>query len=126
MSHTVTRKTAFHSIDAIEEAARRVGATIVGRNNHRLYSDTISGLGIQLPGWKYPVVVRENGEIAFDNYGGRWGDIEQLNEFSQQYAVAAIEQEAANQGYSYEVVGQENGEIHITVDVEGYGVEERD
>ena len=126
MSHTVTRKTAFTNREAIEEAARRVGAKIVGDKVHQFYSNLVEGLGVQLPGWKYPVVIQKDGQIAFDNYNGTWGDEKELNKFSQQYAVAAIEQEAMHQGYTYEVVGQENGEIHITVDVEGYGVEERD
>jgi hypothetical protein len=43
------------------------------QGTHRLFSGHVSGLGVQLPDWRYPVVCNlSSGELKFDNYNGHW------------------------------------------------------
>jgi hypothetical protein len=39
----------------------------------RLFSASVTGLAIELPGWNYPVVCDlASGSLKYDNYGGAW------------------------------------------------------
>ncbi len=61
----------------------------------KLFSETVSGLAVRLRDWRYPVVFNvTSGESKFDNYKGRWGKQERLNEFLQAYAIEATKIEA--------------------------------
>jgi hypothetical protein len=35
--------------------------------------------------WNYPIAIKEDGSIAYDNYNGHWGDIKQLDNFRRLY-----------------------------------------
>ena len=60
----------------------------------------VSGLGIQLPDWKYVVVCDlSSGQLQYDNYEGRWGDQEHLDRFLQRYAVEKCRIESRKQGH---------------------------
>jgi hypothetical protein len=66
-------------------------------DTHRLYSKDVTGVGIRLDGWKYPVVLKD-GEISYDNFNGSWGRIERLQEFQQAYAVESVKAKAYASG----------------------------
>ena len=81
MSHIVSIKTEVRDEAAVQAACSRLHLPRATRGTFELYSSTETGLGVELPHWKYPVVANtETGQLRFDNYGGRWGS--QLLSFS--------------------------------------------
>lgn len=85
-----------------------------------MYNSTETGLGIELPHWKYPVVANtETGELRFDNYEGRWGSQEFLDQFLQAYAAERVKTEARKKGHSVVEQRLGNGSIKLTVNVGG-------
>ena len=55
-----------------------------------LYNSTVTGLGVELQDWLYPVVADlETGDLKIDNYDGRWGEVKYLDQFVQMYTVEA-------------------------------------
>jgi hypothetical protein len=85
-----------------------------------LFSSTATGWAIRLPEWRYPIVCDVNtAKIAFDNYGGRWGDQVQLDRFLQGYAVEKAKVEARKKGHSVSEQALEDGSVKLTINVGG-------
>ena len=61
----------------------------------------------------------ETGQARFDNYGGRWGEQEQLDRFLQIYAVEAARIQARRQGHSVTEQPLADGSIKLTITVGG-------
>jgi hypothetical protein len=88
MSHVVTIQTQIRDPVAVTAACQRLGLPPPVVGTFKLFTTTETGLAVQLSGWKYPVVCDlEHGSLKFDNYGGRWGDSQQLDQFLQGYAA---------------------------------------
>jgi hypothetical protein len=88
MSHIVTIKTEVRDASAVQAACERLKLPAAAHGLHGLFSGTAQGLAVQLPGWTYPAVCNlKTGKIEFDNYGGRWGNQQELDRFLQAYAV---------------------------------------
>ena len=80
MSHTTKIEIQFKDMDCLKESAKALNLETV-EGKIRLFSSTHHGLGIKLPGWKYPVVFTEQGEMFYDNYNGSWGNKRVLDEY---------------------------------------------
>jgi len=118
MSHIVTIQTEVRDPAAILSACQRLQlpepehATIV------LFSSTATGWAVRLPEWSYPVVCDvEQGQLIYDNYGGRWGAQHHLDLFLQIYAVEKAKLEARKQGFSAIEQPLADGSIKVTVQV---------
>jgi hypothetical protein len=73
-----------------------------------------------LPDWRYPVVCNvETAQLAYDNFEGRWGDPQRLNQFLQAYAVELVKQEARRKGHSCLEQPLADGSIKLTITVGG-------
>jgi len=92
MSHTVKIESQIKDLDALEMACREVGAQFTRCTSVKLFASTPEKAvaSVKLKGWNFPVAVKEDGTLAFDNYGGSWGRIERLNELKQQYGAAVV------------------------------------
>lgn len=108
MSQVVNSRVRMTDRPAIQRAVARMYAEdqtteIVsgGEQSHQLYSRKVAGLGVRLRGWRYPAVVKADGEVAYDNFEGRWGNVGELDRLSQCYTLAAAEAYAADNGYEY-------------------------
>ena len=125
MSHIVEIKTEVRDEAAVQSACSRLHLPRATRGTFELYSTTETGLGIELPQWKYPVVAtsdesgRLTGQLRFDNYEGRWGSQEFLDRFLQVYAVEKAKIEARKKGHSVVEQRLDNGSIKLTVNVGG-------
>lgn len=116
MSHIVTIQTEVHDPEAIRLACGRLQWPAPTYGPAALFTQTVNGWRLQLPGWTYPVVCNvERREVLFDNYEGLWGDRAHLNRFLQAYAVEKARLEARKQGYSTVEQQLENGSIKVTV-----------
>ena len=120
MSHIVEIKTEIRDETAVQAACRRLHLPRATRNTFELYSGTVTGLGIELPHWKYPVVAdTDTGQLKYDNYNGRWGNQEHLDLFLQNYAVEKTKIEARRKGHSVVEQRLDNGSIKLTINVGG-------
>ena len=120
MSHIVEIKTEVRDEVAVQAACSRLHLPRAARGTFELYSSTETGLGIELPHWKYPVVANtETGALKYDNYNGRWGSQEFLDQFLQRYAVEKAAIEARKKGHSVVEQRLDNGSIKLTIQVGG-------
>ena len=88
MSHIVQIKTEVRDALAVQAACQRLGLEAPVLGTVTLFATEASGLLVRLTGWIYPVVFdTRSGQVRFDNYGGRWGEQVQLDQFLQAYAV---------------------------------------
>ena len=101
MSHIVQIKTEVKDAAAVAAACRRLGLKEPVHAKYREFAVEREGLGVELPGWQYPVVCNlETGAVDYDNYNGSWGKQEELDKFLQAYAVEKAIYEAQKGGYS--------------------------
>ena len=120
MSHVVEIKTEVRDEAAVQSACSRLHLPRAKRGTFELYSSTETGLAIELPHWKYPVVANTNtGELRYDNYQGRWGSQEFLDQFLQMYAVEKAKIEARKKGHTVTEQRLDGGSIKLTVNVGG-------
>ena len=120
MSHVVQIKTEIRDITAVRQACNRLQLEPPVHSTYELYNSTEMGWGVRLRDWKYPVVCKiETGEIAYDNYGGRWGAPLRLDEFVQRYAVEKSRIEARREGYTSSEQTLADGSIKLTINAGG-------
>lgn len=120
MSHIVTINTEIRDPIALGLACQRRSLPLPINDAHTVVTTTVSGWGVQLPDWKFPVVCQtESGRLHFDNYGGRWGNRQDLDLFLQAYAVERATLEARRQGHAVLEQALPDGFIKLTVTVGG-------
>ena len=116
MSHIVAIETRVHDAAALTMACRRLGLAEPVQGSVRLFSADATGLSVQLPGWRYPIVVdTARGSIKYDNYNGKWGDLEKLGRLLQSYAVEKAKIEARKQGYYVHEQSRQDGSIVLQI-----------
>lgn len=124
-SHTVTVKVEYKDIDMLRRAVLAVGGIWYGQGKHDLLDTIQEGYGFRLPMergvnvdqsgksyWYHPIVLRGDGQLAYDDYGGAWGDKAQLDRLQVSYTVSVCEQAAMNQGWQCERI---NGGVELLV-----------
>lgn len=111
MSHLLTIKTEIKDMEALASAVEALGGHVLGMGKYLVYTQWVEGLGIRLPGWYYPVVLKEDGSLAFDNDRGRWGDPARLDELRSRYTIEAARLAATRLGWVSEV--QPDGKLVI-------------
>jgi hypothetical protein len=120
MSHIVEVATEIRDPIAIRAACHRLKLPPPIDGEHKLFDTLAEGWGIQLPGWRYPLVCQPlTGKVQFDNYQGRWGDIAELNRFKQGYAVEKAKLEAYQHGHRVTESACEDGSIEVLVEIGG-------
>lgn len=120
MSHVVTIKTIVKDAVAARAACQRLGLPPPVQGTHRLFTSSATGLAVQLPKWRYPVVCHtDSGQLEFDNFRGHWGDQRQLDAFLQAYAVERAKAEARRRGHQVTEAKLADGSIKLTVQVNG-------
>jgi hypothetical protein len=118
MSHTASIDTQFKDLEVLERVCREKGIQL---RTHLTEVQLFSGkyqvvAAFQLPEWHYMVGVQANGSVIFDNYGGQWGNIEQLHHVIQKYACEKTKKEAYLAGYSVRELVNEDGSIELLID----------
>jgi hypothetical protein len=116
VSHIVTIKTQAKDSQAIAAACQRLGIAAPQHGTAPLFEGEATGLLVRLPGWLYPLVIdTATGEIRFDNFGGAWGDPQQLDRFKQAYAIEKTRIEAARKGHRLTEQPQPDGSVRLTI-----------
>ena len=119
MSHIVSIRTQIRDRQAVEAACRRLkwSEPVVGV--HKLFTKTVEGLGVQAPRWGFPIVCNlATGELSYDNYEGRWGDLVELDRFKQSYAVEKTKLEARKQGRYVSEQTLADGSVQLTIQLD--------
>lgn len=120
MSHVVEIQTEVRDPVAIRAACDRLALPPPVYGETRLYQGSRTGWAVQLPKWRYPVVCdTDSGEIALDNFEGRWGDQKELDSLLQIYCVEKARIEARKRGHDVLEQPLEDGFIKLTVTVGG-------
>jgi hypothetical protein len=118
VSHIVSIQTQVRDPAAISNACQRLRLPAPEFGTVTLFSSVATGWAVQLPQWTYPVVCDvEQSQLHFDNYGGRWGAPQHLDQFLQIYAVEKAKLEARRQGYSAIEQPLADGSIKVTIEV---------
>jgi hypothetical protein len=116
MSHIVSIRTQLRDAAAIAAACKRLGLPVPVQGTARLYSGQASGLLVQLPGWRYPVVIdTATGEARLDNFSGRWGATAQFDRLMQAYAVEKCRLEARSKGSTVTETAMQDGSIKLQI-----------
>jgi hypothetical protein len=120
MSHIVQIQTEVRDPVAVSAACRRLNLPQPVHGEHQLFTNRLTGLGVKLSGWRFPVVCQtDSGQVQYDNYEGRWGAPVHLDRFLQGYAVERASMEARRLGHSVIEQPLEDGSIRLTVQVGG-------
>jgi len=120
MSHIVQVQAQVRDPVAVAAACRRLGLPAPVHRTVELFSGEVTGLAVELPGWRYPVVCNlHSGQLQYDNYGGAWGDPKHLDALMQSYAVEKAKIEARRRGHVCTEQQLADGSIKLTVQVQG-------
>jgi hypothetical protein len=120
MSHVIRIQTQVRDAEAVRLACRRLGLAEPVQGTTRLYSGEVTGLAVQLPGWRYPAVCQlDTGQIQFDNFQGNWGEQKELDRFVQGYTVEKAKLEARRKGHTVSEQQLQDGSIKLTIQVTG-------
>jgi hypothetical protein len=120
VSHIVTIKTQIRDPAALAAACHRLGLSPPVAGAAKLYSGQATGLIVQLPGWRYPLVADvQTGELKADNYGGRWGEQLELDRLLQAYCVEKARLEARRAGHSVTEQNLPDGSIRLVIQAGG-------
>ncbi|MCR9293641.1 MAG: DUF1257 domain-containing protein [bacterium] len=118
MSHIVSIRTEIRDELAVKSACSRLHWPQPVMGKHQLFSSQVEGLGVEAPGWRYPIVCNlQSGELCYDNYEGRWGDTLQLDRLKQSYAIEKTKIEARRQGRFVTEKQLADGSVELTVQV---------
>jgi hypothetical protein len=105
-SHTARIEVDFTDPASFQAAVESLGGTWLGAGTHRLFEGEVAGLGFRLPDWQYPLVLQGDGQLAYDDYRGCWGNVRDLERLKGAYALCAAEQAARAQGWLTERTGE--------------------
>ena len=120
MSHIVQVQTQVRDPVAIQAACQRLKLAEPTQRTVKLFSDTVTGLAIQLPGWNFPVICDvSSGELKYDNFQGHWGDPRELDKFLQMYTVEKALIESRKQGHTVSEQQLQDGSIKLVVQIGG-------
>lgn len=120
MSHIVQIQTEVRDPVAVTAACSRLCLPQPVQATFQLFNSQVTGLGVQLPDWHYPVVCDlPSGQVRFDNFGGRWGEQVHLDRFLQAHAVEKARIEARKKGHSVTEQALADGSIKLTIQVGG-------
>jgi hypothetical protein len=120
VSHIVTIQTEVRDPAAIAAACDRLRLPMPVRGTARLFTTEATGILVQLPHWRYPVVCQtETGTLAYDNYQERWGKQVELHHLLQAYAVEKTRIEARKRGHNVFEQSLADGSIKLTVQIGG-------
>ncbi len=120
MSHIVIIKTEIRDPMALSAACRRLGLPEPVRGTARLFASEAEGLIVNLPDWRYPVVIDTDArQVHYDNYSGQWGNQSELDRLLQAYAVENVKIESRRGGYTITEQPLSDGSIKLTIQTGG-------
>lgn len=118
MSHIVQIQTEIRDPIAVAAACSRLKLPAPSHRTVQLFSAQATGLAVELPGWRYPVICHtETGQIQYDNFGERWGEQAELQKLRQIYACEKAKIESRRLGHMVTEQQLVDGSIKLTIQV---------
>lgn len=115
MSHTVKIESKLTDLVALEAAAREQGAEFKRTERVHLYAGDVPAVAsVKLVGWTYPVAVQQDGTLAIDNFGGRWGNPQALAALRQQYGAEVV-RKTMGAGWRIAQTAQPDGTLRMVL-----------
>lgn len=119
MSHIAKIKTQMKDPAMLEKACQLMKASYTAVGSAQIYSVHRSGQVINLPGWRFPIVVDpKTGELHYDNYGGSWGSMEQIDRLTQNYAKLTAMATLRKAGHRVIEQSLPDGSVRLIAEVE--------
>lgn len=118
MSHTMNIEVEVTDRSALEAACQRAGATLLVGTEHKLFGGIENGIGVQLPGWGFPVVFTPAGQAKYDNYGGRWGGHDKLTNLLACYGCEKAKIEATRNNIWSQTETEDDQFITLTLNLD--------
>ncbi|MCP4421638.1 MAG: hypothetical protein GY805_33925 [Chloroflexi bacterium] len=125
MSHIVELEAKIKYPHLLKAVAQQLGYAVEERKGRKLLNvnlyarQRVKGvLSIQLPGWLYPVVITQNGEVKYDNFNGSWGEQALLDQLIQQYVIAVVGAHAQEQGRHVVMQQKKDGTMIMRLQVQ--------
>ena len=116
MSHTVTIETKLRDEAALKAACIRLKLPEPKTETVKFFDGSShEGLAVRPPGFVYPVLVQDGGEVRLDTYGGRWGDEKFVGRLKHAYAVEAAKLQAKQRGHRCTETPLPDGGVKLTV-----------
>jgi len=117
MSHTLNIKTEIRDPAALQAACSRLNIPSE-EGEFQLFNTREKGIAVYLEGWMYPAVIKADGTIAMDTYGGMWGNEQKLHELTAYYGLEKAKLEARRKGYSvYETKNAQSQRLELRIRV---------
>lgn len=122
MSHTSTYKHKIKDVRLFVSLANELGyETKIGENiSVRHFASGMipnAVAAIKLPGWKYEIAVKENGEILYDHWGSGTGSFDKLGNliqaYNQQILIEAIPHSEIEM---FTNILQKNGDVKMVLE----------
>ena len=110
-SQTAKIQVDFNDPVSLKMAVESLGGKWLGMGTHRLYDGETIGFGFTMPNWRYPLVAQD-GQLAYDDYHGNWGNVADLEKLRSEYALVTAEQGAKLQGWLCERTAEGSLLIH--------------
>lgn len=116
MSHIVSLHAQVRDPAAVAAACQRLQLPAPTEGTAQLYSGEATGLLVQLPGWKYPLVIDPaQGTVQLDDFQGQWGDRRYLDAFLQSYTIEKVRIESRQQGYQLTEQPLADGSVKLLI-----------
>ena len=91
MSHCTTIDVKMKDINILRKVCKKLNLEMKENSKFRFYDGrTEHGTKINLPNWNYPIIIKNNGEVIFDNFEGTWGDIKELKIIKNKLVKTAL------------------------------------
>lgn len=97
MSHISTYEVTISDIKLFCQVAQKAGAAVqfasdASLNVKQFGSNVVEGCAaeVKLPGWNYPLGIKANGEILYDNWGSETTSMQTLGAVLQDYNYSVI------------------------------------
>lgn len=123
MSHTSTYKHKVKNVNLFVTLARALGyETRIGSNitvKHFTRPDTAitAEAAIMLPGWKYEIAIKPDGEILYDHWGSKDNSFEKLGHLIQTYNKQVIAEAIPHSQLDmFTSTLQKNGEVEMVLE----------
>lgn len=99
-SHTTRVSVEFRHADILADAVRALGGSMIGPGAHKLFDRSIiEGVAFNLPRWRFPLIATESGQLAYDDFGGSWGDKRDVDRLQVEYSLRCAESAAQSLGW---------------------------
>lgn len=124
MSHNSTFPASILEIDLAKRIIEQHGGTFELYDKVTpvtLYGEnTAQGIAkFHLPGWRYPCVITQKGELIYDHFGSRAETMDTLRSVMQTYndelIMGAVAQQAQNENIHYYREEMPNGDIQLVI-----------